>query len=91
MSVRVVLNHAGVAELLKSAGVASELEERGNRVLATARALAPVVTGEYRDSLAAETDEHPTRVVVHVLAGVSYAMDVEAEHGVLARALDSGA
>lgn len=87
--VRIDLEPSGMRELLKSAGVKAELQRRGERVLAAARAAAPVDTGAYKASLRLEVDEHPTRAAVHVGASVDYGMEVEADHGTLSRALDA--
>lgn len=86
--VEVELNHAGMAELLKSAGVRADLERRAERVLAAARASAPVDTGEHRDSLHIElvtTD----RATVRVRNETDHSWVLEASTGHLARALDA--
>lgn len=86
--VKVKLNSAGMKSLLNDAGVAAELERRGQAVLATARATAPVDSGEYRNSLfliPATTD----RAVVRVGTRAPHGGIVEWRTGNLARALDA--
>lgn len=80
------LNSAGVAEMLNSPEITTVLDVLGEIVLGAAKSGAPVVSGEYRDSLHLEHD-HTDRNVVRVVAGAPYSMQVEAEHGVLARAV----
>ena len=85
-STRVKLNHAGMAALLKSAGVRAALAPVTERVLASAKASAPVDTGAYRDGLHIEhavTD----RAVERVVGGSDHDMIVEANTGNLARSL----
>lgn len=87
--VHIQLNGRGMAELLKSDDIRRMLEKKAEKVLDEAQADAPFVTGDYRESLHVETVEHPSRVVARVAAGVDYAMEVEANHGTLSRALDA--
>lgn len=88
MATRVRLYHDGMEELLKSAGVRADLTGRAERVASAARASAPVESGAYRDSIHVEADT-TDRAAARVVAGVSYAMVVEANTGNLARALDA--
>ncbi|WP_269304923.1 HK97 gp10 family phage protein [Aeromicrobium sp. HA] len=86
--VKVKLNSPGMSSLLKDAGVAAELERRGQAVLNTARATAPVDTGEYRNSLfilPAMTD----RAVCRIGTRAPHGMIVEFKSGNLAKALDA--
>lgn len=86
--VKIKLNSPGMKSLLNDAGVAAELERRGQAVLATARATAPVDSGEYRNSLfliSATTD----RAVVRVGTRAPHGGVVEWRTGNLAKALDS--
>lgn len=86
--VRIKLNHGGMAALLKSSGVRADLTSRMNRALSAARGSAPVATGAYRDGLhivQATTD----RAVVRLAGGTDHDLIVEANHGVLSKALDS--
>jgi hypothetical protein len=83
------LNRAGLRAMLKDSSVELDLERRMERVLAVARANAPVDSGAYRNSLHVETVEHPSRVVVRVVADVDYAMVLESRYGILSRALDA--
>lgn len=85
---RIKLNSAGMRELLNSSGVRAELTRRAGAVLSAAKASAPVATGEYVGSLRilqATTD----RAVVRVGSDAPHAGIVEADRGILARALDS--
>lgn len=86
---RVTLNHAGMRELLRSRGVESEMLRRAEHVAARARSIAPVVSGDYKASIRAETVKHPSRVVGRATAHIEYAYQVEAAHRVLGRAIDA--
>jgi hypothetical protein len=86
--VRVQLNSAGMAALLRDPGVQEDLEQRADAVLSVAQGLAPRDSGDYEDSLHTEvvtTD----RVTVRVVAGTDHALLVEAATGNLARSLDA--
>jgi hypothetical protein len=86
----VKLNHRGMAELIKSGGVARDIERRAQQVAAAARSAAPVgETGNYQASIQVVMDDHPTRAAAHVMSDVPYAMIIESRLGVLARALDA--
>lgn len=87
---KVVLNHAGIAEVLKSGEVESLLKQKADAAAAAARASAPVASGEYRQSITAFTEQHSDRVVAHVSSSAPHAMIVEAATGNLARALTGG-
>lgn len=87
-SIKVTLDHGGMAALLKSGEVRSELTSRAERVLSAARSSAPVATGEYQASLHIE-QATTDRAVVRVVAGTDHAWIVEAKTGNLARALDA--
>jgi len=85
---RVVVHGREVAALLKSAEIRAELTSHADRVVAAAKASAPVATGEYRDSIhreSATTD----RAVERVVASAPHARVVEARTGNLARALNA--
>lgn len=87
MASRIKLNHGGMGQLLKSSGVRSDLTSRMSRALSAAQSDAPVATGAYRDGLhlvQATTD----RAVVRVAGSTDHDLVVEADFGVLARALD---
>ena len=89
---RVILNAAGVRELLSSAGVQAELERRMAPVLAEARATAPVDSGDYQRSLRLWAEVHSgrsRRVAVHVGSDAEHALAVQATTGNLSRALDA--
>lgn len=85
---RIEMNGRGIEELLKSDDVREELTRRAEAVLATAKANAPRVTGEYRDSLHIVQDT-TDRAAVRVAGGTDHDWAVEANTGNLARALDS--
>jgi hypothetical protein len=86
--VEIKLDHHGMASLLKSGGVQSELRSRAERVAEAARASAPVETGEYRDAIAV-ADDTTDRAVVRVGSTAPHAFIVEAATGNMARALDA--
>lgn len=88
--VKVELNHSGVRALLNDPGVRADLTSRAARVLAQAKATAPVDTGEYRDGLHIE-QATTDRAVVRVAGGGGHDWIVEHRTGNLARALDAGA
>ena len=86
---KIVLNHSGVAAVLKSGPVAAELHRRAEAAAAAARVSAPVASGAYLASIKVVDEVHKDRVVSRVVADVGYAMTVEANTGNLARSLDS--
>ena len=88
MAATITLNHGGMAELLNSSSVRAMLTEHAEPVLAAAQADPHDDSGAYEASLHIEqavTD----RAVVRVVADVPYAMVLEANYGILSRALDS--
>jgi hypothetical protein len=89
MKTRIVLNHRGIAEVLKSPEVAAELHRRAERAAAAARASAPVASGAYLAGIEVVDEVHKDRVVSRVYANATHSMFVEANTGNLARALDS--
>jgi dihydroxyacetone kinase DhaKLM complex PTS-EIIA-like component DhaM len=86
---KIVLNHSGIGQVLKSAEVATELHRRAERAAAAARASAPVASGAYLASIEVVDEVHKDRVVSKVVADVGYAMTIEANSGNLARSLDA--
>jgi hypothetical protein len=86
---KVILNRRGMDSLMHSRDIESDLERRGGRVADQAKRLAPKVSGAYSDSIEVEVDDHPSRVAVHISAGVPYATKVEASHRVLGQAIDA--
>jgi hypothetical protein len=66
--------------------VRDAVTQRAERVLAAAKAAAPVATGEYRDSLHIE-QATTDRAVARVVAGTDHGAIVEANTGNLSRAL----
>lgn len=88
MAARVRLKSSGMAALLKSGEVRAELTRRAERVLAAAQADPHDDTGAYEAGLhieQAETD----RAVVRVVSGDKKGHILEANFGILSRALDS--
>ena len=84
---KVVLKSPGMADLLRDPGVRADLTARAERVLSAAQS-ARDDTGAYQASLhivQATTD----RAVVRVVADDPGAMAIEADQGILARALDA--
>lgn len=82
------LDSAGVAKVLKSAAVRALLTQKAERVLAKAKADAPVDTGDYRDGLHIE-QATTDRAVVRVTGGSDHDWIVERKTGNLARAIDA--
>lgn len=89
MATRVRLNSRGVKEILNAVATRTDLTLRANRVLSQAQSLAPVASGEYRDSLEVVQDT-TDRAVVRVTARATHGFVVEARLGVLAKSLDAG-
>lgn len=86
--VRVQINDKGVRELLQSQGVRGELERRAQNVLDSAKATAPVDTGEHRDSLHLEHDT-TDRAAVVVVADSDHSLLAEIQTGHMGAALDA--
>jgi hypothetical protein len=93
--VRVELDDAGMSALLKSAEVAADLRQRGERVHGRATATAPVDTGQFAGTGPApggfEVVEHmeSDRVTVRVESRDPKGAIKEARHRTLTRALDA--
>lgn len=90
-NVRVKINSSGARALLNSSGVAADLRARGQRVLSAAQSLAPVESGAYRDGLSVQVGPAGGRVAARVGSSADHAPIVEANLGVLVRALNGGA
>lgn len=88
-SAKVKLNSGGMAALLKSAEVRADLSSRAERVLAAAKADPHDDTHDYENGLHIEQDT-TDRAVVRVVSGDWKGHIMEANYGVLARALDAG-
>lgn len=86
--IEVKLKRGGMGKLLKSDEVREGLTTRAQRVLDKAYNDAPVDTGDYRDSLHIE-QATTDRAVVRVVADDWKSAILEAEHGILSRALDA--
>lgn len=85
---RVKLNSAGVKEVLNSTGTRRLLTEKAGRVLAAAQADPHDDTGDYEAGLHIEQDT-TDRAVVRVVSGDWKGHIMEANYGILARALDA--
>lgn len=88
MARRVKLNSPGMAALLKSGEVRAFVAERAERVLAAAQADPHDDTGAYEAGLHIEQDT-TDRAVVRVVSGDRKGHILEANYGILSRALDS--
>lgn len=88
VSARIKLNSSGMGELLKSSDVRAFVTERAEKVLSAAQSDPHDDTGAYEASLHIEQDT-TDRAVTRVVASVPHAFVVEANFGVLSRALDS--
>lgn len=86
--VRVRLNSPGMASLLNDAGIRADLTGRAESVASTARANAPVESGEYRASIFVSQDS-TDRVAVRVGTSAPHGRLVESRTGNLSRALDA--
>lgn len=87
-STRTKLNSAGMAQLLKSSEVRAELTRRAGPVLAAAKADPHDESGDYEAGLHIE-QATTDRAVVRVVSGDWKGHILEANYGILARALDS--
>lgn len=89
MAARIQLNSAGIQSLLDGGqGVDALVRERAERVLAHAQADPHDETGDYENGLHIEV-VHTDRMVVRVVSGDWKGYILEANYGILARALDS--
>lgn len=84
--VRFVPNSRGIRTFLNSRTAERAITEPADRVLAAARASAPVRSGRYRNSLHKEF-ARTDRVVVRVGSDLDYTLALEALLGVLGKAL----
>lgn len=82
------LNSAGMAALLKSSEVRAELTTRAERVLAAAKADPHDETGAYENGLHIE-QATTDRAAVRVVSGDFKGHILEANYGILGRALDA--
>jgi hypothetical protein len=88
MATRITLNSAGMKALLNSGEVRAMLTGHAEGVLAAAQADPHDDSGDYERSLHIE-QATTDRAVVRVVADVPYSHVLEANYGILARALDS--
>ena len=88
MAARVRLKSAGMAALLKSGEVRAMLMPRAERVLAAAKADPHDDSGDYENGLHIE-QATTDRAVVRVVSGDWKGHIMEANYGVLSRALDA--
>jgi hypothetical protein len=84
---KVVLNSAGMAKLLSSAGVQADLQRRARTVEGIARQIAPIDTGAYHDGITSWVEQHKDRVVVKIGSTDRKSPIVEASTGTMVRAL----
>lgn len=69
-------------------GIEEATKQAADKVLAVAKATAPVATGEYRDDLSVEKSDRAGRPVYRVGApDTDYSLAIEARTGHLARAV----
>jgi hypothetical protein len=85
---RIVLKSAGFEDMLKSSEVRALLTDHAENVLSAAKADPHDDSGAYEASLHIE-QATTDRAVVRVVASVPYAHVLEANYGILSRALDS--
>lgn len=78
-------------ELARSQPVEDLVVDAADDVRDIARSDAPVLTGEYRDSIHVEVEQTREGVVARVVADVPYALFVESREGTLGRALNKAA
>ena len=88
MARNVRLNSPGMAALLRSSEVRAELTTRAERVLSAAKADPHDDTRDYENGLHIEQDT-TDRAVVRVVSGDFKGHILEADYGILSRALDS--
>ena len=74
-------------KLLRGPEIAGLVKKEAAAVEATAKRIAPVATGGYRDSIQTVSVQGKDRVTYRVESLLPYAMKVEAKYGVLRRAL----
>jgi hypothetical protein len=86
MPTRFKINHAGMAELLKSDEIRGFITQRAELVLEAAKADPHDDTGDYERSLHIEQDT-TDRAVVRVVASDWKAKLLEAKYGILSRSL----
>lgn len=84
---RIEVNRAGIGRILNSTEVRAMLRDRVKAVAGTARATAPVESGEYRDSIEAVVEQHKDRPVGRAYARSDHSTAVESIHRTLGRAL----
>lgn len=87
-TVRVTLDSSGVLGMLSEDGIRAALIEQADRVVAAARASAPVASGAYRDSIH-RVSATESRAVEMVVADDWKSHIIESRTGNLARALNA--
>lgn len=83
------LNYKGIGLLMRQDSMRAHLERQAKAVEDMAKDIAPVKTGEYRDSIESGTFADGDRFTGYVAATVDYALAVEAKDRVLTRAIDA--
>jgi hypothetical protein len=86
MAVRFVFNNREIDRIPVHPDVRNELRRRAEKVLAQAKATAPVATGEYRNGL--HLEEMPDGSI-RVAGSTDHDIYVEADTGNLLRSLDA--
>lgn len=82
-----VANIDSLKPILKGGEMEAVVTAAGEQVATRARAIAPVVTGEFRDAIGVIVDQHPDRVVAHIGSKTLKAILVEKRTHVMRRAL----
>lgn len=75
--------------VLRNDELDKRLRKATHDVADTARAMAPVVTGRYRDSIYVEPVWKRDRMSYRVVSNVAYAGKVESKYGTLRKALNA--
>lgn len=83
----IIWDDQATGSLLKLPVIKSMCDKEAKAVAETAKRLAPVKTGQYRESIHVDAVERKDRPAYFVAAEVPYALLVEARHGVLKRAM----
>ena len=80
-------NPAGVREILRSEAMGKVVEDAADIIAERARSIAPVRTGDYRESITVSSDVHESRVASHVGPHVAYGLIIETKTHVMRRSL----
>ena len=88
-SVEIEWNEAAFVDFLIGTETEAELQRRAEAVAQSAKAMAPVRTGRYRDSIRTQIEHGRKRSRVLIVADVPYAMKIESRMGVLRKAMQA--